>query len=85
MQKSSCTPNMGVNQSVISRRLRREGEAPAEPLENRLNLFRLGRSLALPERPRFGFGCGSVALCSFVDRFFLELRGPTLRGARLRL
>nr|VFJ59824.1 MAG: hypothetical protein BECKFM1743A_GA0114220_102472 [Candidatus Kentron sp. FM] len=42
----------GVNQSVISRGLGREGEAPAEPLENRSNPLRLGRSLALPERPR---------------------------------
>ncbi|VFN01073.1 MAG: hypothetical protein BECKG1743F_GA0114225_105431, partial [Candidatus Kentron sp. G] len=34
-----------------------------EPLENRLNPLRLGRSLALPERPRFRFSCGSGALC----------------------
>ena len=38
----------GVNQSVIFRRVFREGEAPAEPYPCRH--FRFGRSLALPDK-----------------------------------
>ncbi|VFN01268.1 MAG: hypothetical protein BECKG1743E_GA0114224_103951, partial [Candidatus Kentron sp. G] len=45
-------------------RTQREGEAPAEPLENRSNPLRLGRSLALPERSRFAIWLRFPALCS---------------------
>ncbi|VFM96675.1 MAG: hypothetical protein BECKG1743F_GA0114225_101851, partial [Candidatus Kentron sp. G] len=37
---------------------------PAEPLENRSNPLRLGRSLALPERLRFAIWLRFPALCS---------------------
>nr|VFK05952.1 MAG: hypothetical protein BECKFM1743B_GA0114221_1000712 [Candidatus Kentron sp. FM] len=39
-------------------RTRREGEAPAEPKKIQTIFQRLGRSLALPEKLRFRFGCG---------------------------
>nr|VFJ75405.1 MAG: hypothetical protein BECKFM1743C_GA0114222_108413 [Candidatus Kentron sp. FM] len=38
------------------------GRGDSEPLENRSNPLRLGRSLALPERSRFGFGRTQAAL-----------------------
>ena len=52
-------------------RTQREGEAPAEPLENRSNPLRLGRSLALPERPRFTIWLRFPALCLPWTKFFL--------------
>nr|VFJ57388.1 MAG: hypothetical protein BECKFM1743A_GA0114220_101896 [Candidatus Kentron sp. FM] len=48
-----------------ARRTQREGEAPAEPLENRSNPLRLRRGPAPPERPRFAIWLRFPALCNY--------------------
>ena len=50
---AGCEPKCDFSQAPAG------GRGDSEPLENRSNPLRLGRSLALPERSRFGFGCGS--------------------------